>query len=200
MSTPADGPGWLLRQFATGLVAGLAGKSEASPRAPAPGETELTTLRSAWLCHRCPVCGHSFRVGDRVRHVAQGCTVHAIPGLCPTAAEAAVEPEAGGDILRDAFLAGLERACPLPTNVPVHRLVRGHNLLAPPAPGLPRHYCRVCGHTFRPGEIVIICPCHPDAPKCRVGVHRDHIRNLWCWDEWRQANPDISKRPCLAMS
>lgn len=187
--------------FRAGLEAGLAGKEEPRRKSGAADpDGETTTLRSRWLHRRCPVCGHSFRPGDRVRSTASGETVHAMPGLCQSGDGDAATVGRRDEAQRDAFFTGLERACPLPTDVPVRRLAEGHPLLAPPAPGLPRHACRVCGHTFRPGELVVVCPCQPDEPRCRAAVHRDHVNQLWCWDEWQRANPEGTERPCLAMS
>jgi hypothetical protein len=199
--------------FRTGLAAGLAGKEEMRPAvsAPtAPGDTELTTLRSAWLHRRCPVCGHSFRPGDRVRRTPAGETVHVMPGLCLSEETQPADEAQGNSPEQEAFFAGLEAACPVPDDVQVRRLTPGHPLLAPPMPGLLRHACRVCGRTFRPGELVVICPCAPNAPHCQAAVHRDHIRQLWCWDEWHreeqerkalaQAKSGRSDDRCLALS
>jgi hypothetical protein len=74
----------------------------------------------------------------------------------------------------------------LPTDVPLLRLTGEHWLLAPPRAGFRRHACRVCGHTCRPLDQVVICPCDPLQPCCRVAVHRDMFKQLYCYDHWRQ--------------
>jgi hypothetical protein len=84
--------------------------------------------------------------------------------------------------LRD-FFAGLNAAWPIPQDIPLIRLEVGHPLLAPPEHGHARASCRVCGHTFRPSDRVVICPCSPDQPKC--------------WDEWVRARKEET---CLGMS
>ena len=84
------------------------------------------------------------------------------------------------------FFKGLAEAWPLPVDVPLVRLEGDHWLLAPPRAGFRRPACRVCGHSFLPLDHVVICPCDPVNPRCRVAVHRDIFRQMHCYDQWVQ--------------
>jgi len=105
---------------------------------------------------------------------------------------------------RNEFYAGLEAAWPMPDNLPVKRLKADDLLLAPPRMGHGRASCRVCGYTFREGDQVVLCPCHPDEPRCRAAVHRDLLRQLHCWDMWKRRQDEFRKKGkgeiCLGMS
>lgn len=161
-------------------------------------EHHVTGVRSRWVSRRCPVCGHSFRLGDEVILYPDGGVVHDTPGLrCASEAgqQAAGSTPTSGTYTD--FFAGLNQACPLPASVPVVQLVAEHPLLVPPQRGHARRACRVCGHTFRPFDHVVICPCFPNAPRCAAVVHRDPWRQLYCWDEWQRAG---NTKTCLGMS
>ena len=182
----------------TRFEAGLAGGLDEAAAAIVEG-VAVTGLRSRWLHRLCARCGHSFRVGDRVRVGEDGAAVHDMPGLCVPAGIGAETISEAVSADRRAFLTAMEAVCSPPRLVPTLRLEPGHPLLASPSPGLRRAYCRICGHTFRLLEQVVICPCDPDEPRCRVAVHRDAARQLHCWDDWLRAHPDAGSRPCLGL-
>jgi hypothetical protein len=142
----------------------------------------VTHAFSWWNTATCTGCGHTFRRGDRVRadpvlrvvrhlDAALGC-------LTPAGDGHGAEPV--GD-----FVAGLLDEFPLPPELPAVRTDDVHGLLAPPDRGFARNACLVCGHTFRPDEFVIVCPCRPAERRCRAAVHRDPIRGLVCRENWR---------------
>lgn len=174
-----------------------AGEAAARDPANAPtvvtGGRATTTLRSPWLHLRCRVCGHTFRTGDEVE-IEDGAAVHASAMLpCAGAADAATP----ADPDTNAFFAGLDETWPPPRDLPVVRLEAGHFLLAPPVAGFRRRTCAVCGHTFRPHDHVVFCPCFPQAPRCQVAIHRDPIHGLHCWEDW---NPGAHRLHCPATS
>lgn len=153
---------------------------------PQSGGTTITTTLSRWLGLPCRTCRHTFRVGDRV-HLDGGQVQHLDPaldcGTTPTATE-----EDGDSEGRD-FGRGLLEAWPPASGEPV-RLAATDWRIPRRDPGPPAPTCPVCAHTFRPGDMVIICPCArptdtPDQPRCRLAVHRDPVSGLTCWDDWR---------------
>jgi len=181
--------------FEAGLAVGL--DPDGQPpggHSDAVGTRRPTTLRSRWLHRRCLACGHSFRLGDEVALRPDGWVLHDMPGLRCAGGEATMPPD---PTAQRNFFAGLDAAWPLPDDITPLRLEAGHDLLAPPYQGHARASCRICGHTFRPGDQVIICPCSPEAPKCRAAVHRDTLHQLHCWDEWIR---ERSEPTCLGMS
>ncbi|MEU7908508.1 hypothetical protein [Actinoplanes sp. NPDC049118] len=145
----------------------------------------MTTTDSPWFADRCRTCGHSFRTGDHVRvgpdgrveHLAAELSCAATGGEDPGDSESAV-----------AFSAGA---------LTTWRPVGGADVIVLPAndwrvrrsPGGRRAACPVCGHTFRAGESVIVCPCAVQtpgrAPICGLAVHRDPAAGLVCWDHWQ---------------
>ena len=150
----------------------------------------VITRSSSWWNHLvCKTCGHTFRRGDRVLVDAVERTVqHLVPGLAcgtDTAGESAADgTPAGRD--RDAFATGLLRTWP--PNVGVTRLNAGDWRI--PRPGSRRQapVCLYCGHTFRAGEYVVVCPCKTamgEAAVCGTAVHRDPAAGLPCWDNWQ---------------
>lgn len=160
------------------------------------GASGVTTTQSSswWNFLRCATCGHTFRRGDRVLVDPAARTVaHLDPGLaCGTVpGEAPGGPGDGAAAGRDRaeFAAGLLGTW-APT-APVTRIGAGDWRL--PRPGNARRLapaCLYCGHTFRPGEYVVACPCHAAAglpPACGAAVHRDPAAGLPCWDNWRPA-------------
>ncbi len=191
--------------FDQGVAAGLDPDSRLAPEqsrlfgsASREQERRVTGMRSPWVYRRCSTCGHSFRLGDEVILGSSGEVVHDMPGLrCAPAASPDTPPPTAAWGRYEDFFAGLNQACPLPLDVPVLRLVGEHPLLAPPQRGHARLACRVCGHTFRPSDHVVICPCFPDAPRCVAAIHQDPWRQLYCWDEWRRAG---DRNICLGMS
>ncbi len=192
--------------FEQGLAAGLDPDSPARPPTfmEDPGDRKtITNLRSRWLHQRCKVCGHSFRLSDEVLIRGNGRVVHDMLGL-RCGGERAGEDDANESEDRAQFFMGLDAAWPMPADAPVVLLEAGHPLLAPPLQGHSRASCRVCGHTFRPYDQVVVCPCSPHAPRCQAAVHRDLLRQLHCWDEWMRRPKGLKRKGenviCLGMS
>lgn len=167
----------------------------------------LITKSSSWWNHRrCHTCGHTFRRGDRAlidspartaQHLMPRLTCGSAPGTPRTpgalgalgAAEPAGGAEGTGD--RDEFALGLMSTWP--PNMPVTRLAPDDWRIPRPGDGRQAPTCLYCGHTFRPAEYVVICPCQPDRPACGAAVHRDPAAGLPCWDRWR---PDGTLARC----
>jgi len=183
-SPPAD--------FEPGIEAGQ------FPRAPvdAAGRT-LTTASSRWLGIRCAQCHHTFRRGDLVLASASLASIrHLNPQLnCGSAEPGAGDYLAGGDERAwdaEDFVRGLHDEWPPITRVPVYRLTHDDWQVTGPRSGPDSPTCRGCGHTFRAGEQVIICPCagaegDPRREYCQIAVHRDPAVGLCCWDDWAPA-------------
>ncbi|HET9895630.1 MAG TPA: hypothetical protein VFQ44_11945 [Streptosporangiaceae bacterium] len=154
----------------------------------------VTRLSSWWNHLRCLRCGHTFRRGDSVRVNDRERTVlH----LAPVLNCGIPRPEdAGADEEIAAFREGLRLAWPATQGVRLRRLA-ADDWRIPKGPDDVReaNVCLECGHTFRPGEYVIVCPCRPeqaagpDGPTldagCGRAVHRDPAAGLSCWDSWR---------------
>jgi hypothetical protein len=152
-----------------------------------PSGPQVTSRRSPWLHRRCRVCGHSFRVGDRVRIGQGGAVAHDMPMLRCCGGDTDADAQATLLLEERQFYAGLAAGWPMALSRELTRLEPGHPLLAPPRAGHRRASCRVCGHSFRPGDLVLICPCSPARPICRAAVHRDLLHQLHCWDIWQAA-------------
>jgi len=162
------------------------------PRVPvdSAGRT-LTTGSSHWLGMRCTTCHHTFRRGDLV---LVGADLAATRHLDPSLRCGSPEPADEDQVVASAeepggFVAGLLAAWPPITGVPVYELTAGHWQVTGPRSGPGSPTCRGCGHTFRPGDHVIICPCagpenDPRRAYCQTAVHRDPARGLCCWDDW----------------
>jgi hypothetical protein len=175
------------------LAAGEESALDPANETIAIGGKATTTLQSPWLHLRCKVCGHTFRPGDAVEVGQGGRVVHATAEL-PCHGKGAtswINPEA------TEFFRGLDEAWPPPAGLAVYRLEVGHFLTAPPRAGFRRRTCAVCGHTFRPQDHVVLCPCFPQSPRCQVGIHRDPVHGLHCYDEW---NPGAYRLHCPATS
>jgi hypothetical protein len=143
-----------------------------------------TTSRSPWLGKPCARCGHTFRRGDRVEAAWEAAEEVRHGGVCPdeeTAAAALSSRE------REAFYAGVASAHPPPPGLVLERLLPGDPRLTSPGPAGRRPSCVICGHTLRPFDEVVVCPCSPEAPLCRGAVHRDAIRTMYCFDEWQKS-------------
>ncbi len=167
----------------------------------------VTSPGSWWNHTRCTSCGQTFRRGDHVR-VIEGTSqsvIHADPWLdCPpreevaagdrSVAHRATADTSGGDRISDAaeFAAGLLGAYPVAGKVPVIPLKPDDWRVARPGGILPPR-CLYCGHTFRAGEHVVVCPCRPHDMLCGTAVHRDPAAGLNCWEAWR---PDSSLSVC----
>lgn len=158
------------------------------------GGAVVTRLSSWWNHLRCRRCGHTFRRGDRVRvNDRERTVVHLAPDLdCGV-------PRPGSQDAEDeiaAFRDGLRSAWPATSGTRLRRLA-DDDWRIPKGPDDVRdaNVCLHCGHTFRPGEYVIVCPCRPEqpaglggprmAPGCGRAVHRDPAAGLSCWDSWR---------------
>ena len=172
------------------------------------GADTITTGKSRWLGTRCTTCNQTFRPGDRVRvwadrtvsHLdpALGCRREAAPAedrepeeMADEAPAVAAEPPgpAGPPDGTDLFAEGLHIAWPPVNNVLVFRLTHRNWQVTTPGGGPTSPVCPGCGHTFRAGNMVIICPCADagDDPRrqfCQLAVHRDPARGLCCWDDW----------------
>jgi hypothetical protein len=158
------------------------------------GGRAVTTLLSSWLHTRCTTCGHTFRTGDEVEVSPDGTVRHQSPLLaCASGETAEAAPSA---VVRE-FFAGLDEAWPPPREMQVIRLEAGHDLLAPPVAGFQRHTCAVCGHTLRPHDSVVLCPCSPMRPVCAVAIHRDPFHGLHCLEAW---NPGGTLKYCPVTS
>lgn len=168
-----------------GIEAGL--EPQASFADNGAGGVLTTRTSSWWNFRRCKTCGHTFRRGDRVLIDAKARTVaHLMPGLAcgPVPDDAATS--AGTD--REEFTAGLLGTWP--PNVPVTRIEADDWRVPQPGSGTRAPDCKYCGHTFRSGEYVVICPCRAfrgEAPACGTAVHRDPAAGLPCWDKWQPA-------------
>lgn len=156
----------------------------------APDET-TTTLVSWWNHLECQSCGHTFRRGDRVRYDGPTSTVtHLDPalGCAVPAGESRQRPAAESTPLAAdlaEFADGMDATWPPAGNTPVSRLDASDWRTIRPRPPLGRDRCLYCGHTFRPDEHVIICPCSPADPVCGAAVHRDPAAGLICWESWQ---------------
>jgi hypothetical protein len=144
---------------------------------------------SWWHPHRCTTCGHTFRRGERVRlDQVTGRVWHLDPVLgCRRDDGVAADPGLAAADLEAlaALLDGIDASWHVAGDVPVVPADSDPELLAPPVGGLPRKECLNCAHSFRPGELVVICPCNPRAPECHYAVHRDPGLGLACWEKWR---------------
>ncbi|MFI5893097.1 hypothetical protein ACIA5D_23605 [Actinoplanes sp. NPDC051513] len=145
----------------------------------------VTGVTSWWHNDRCTHCGHTFRRNDVVQVDGRTRTVtHLDPVL-----SCEVEGEPGTDDADvSAFVSGLLAAWPTAGDVPTVSTDEASYLLAPADRGFRRRSCLVCAHSFRPAEMVIICPCEPAERRCRAAVHRDPAQGLVCWEAWLPAS------------
>jgi hypothetical protein len=142
----------------------------------------ITRSSSWWNRTRCQTCGQTFRRGDpALVDSAARTALHLVPGLDCGADPGSSSALSSAD--RDAFAVGMLSTWP--ANVPVSRLAPSDWRL--PRRGSPREAptCLYCGHTFRAGEYLVICPCQPGQPACAAAVHRDPAAGLPCWDRWQ---------------
>jgi hypothetical protein len=145
------------------------------------GRSAVTHVSSPWYGEVCTTCAHTFRRGDEVARQAQtGDMQHLDPALrCATSADAA--PQGGADTAE--FTEGLRQAWPPRNGIPITTLasdarqVARHGDRRPPL-------CQACGHTFRAGESVVLCPCYPyDPGPCVSAMHRDPGAGMPCWEQ-----------------
>jgi hypothetical protein len=202
----AEGPSGTAYEFLVGQAGGRR-DSGGLPQSEEPG-AEVTVVTSQLLRKlgragtTCPVCHHSFRLGEQISlHRSDSATgvvlkhhSRRLDCLNPQAAE---DASAAAEL----FHRGLDEANPPPKELCTVRLHRDHPLLRlipGPGGGPPgRHRCWVCGHTFRPGEMVIHCTCSPSSPNCSCAVHRDPDHGLVCYDDWKAQHPAV---PCLMLN
>jgi hypothetical protein len=195
-----DGRDEIAAELQYGITLGLTPRQDLDE---ADGET-VTMLSSWWNHLRCTRCGHTFRRGDRVRVSQRTRTAeHLVAGLnCGQAADAEAAASAGTDVA--AFREGLLAAWPAPEGTRIMRLPAGDwRIPSGPADVRDSNACLQCGHTFRAGEYVVVCPCRPTLPLlpggtprpagCGRAVHRDPAIGLSCWESWR---PDGSVAVC----
>ena len=194
------------QQFEQGCEAGQ------YPR-PATASVDGATLTigtSPWLGMRCGTCNQTFRRGDQVWANPDRGIQHLVPALhCASARPglgggadeadgdavptgAIVSPAAAASVSYDAeqFTAGLLREWPPLNGAPVTTLTQRDWQVTRPGSGPASVVCPGCGHTFRAGDTVIICPCAESEDderyaSCQLAVHRDPAAGLACWDDWR---------------
>jgi hypothetical protein len=153
--------------------------------------TTITTGTSPWLGIRCRTCNQTFRRGDRVRLDPVHGIQHLVPGV-HCAPDMPSDTADGAPSRRDTerFTAGLVTEWPPLNGAPVRALTEQDWQVTRPGSGPASAVCPGCGHTFRAGDTVIICPCavRPDDVRresCELAVHRDPAAGLACWDDWR---------------
>ncbi len=156
----------------------------------------VTNPASSWNHERCRRCGQTFRRGDAVEVTVRPdyVVVHTDPWMScgGTSVGEAGGHESPGRNDAAGFAAGLLTAFPVAGGIPVLQLPAGDWRVATPDRVDPPR-CLYCGHTFRVGEHVVVCPCGPLTPKCGAAVHRDPAAGLSCWEAWR---PDSSLSVC----
>lgn len=195
MSTPEPNPTGTDRpeaQLKTRFELGLAAARDPVNRGALRGGPAITTLQSPWLFRHCPVCAHSFRIGDPVL-IDVDHSIRHDSALLPCSGRQVAAPPRPAEI--SDFFTGLDAAWPPPPGLKLHRLQPGHELLA--LRGSERPICAYCGHSLRPHDQIVICPCRPAHPMCRIALHRDPMNGLNCWDAWC---PDGKPTYCLATS
>jgi hypothetical protein len=189
--TATSRPGDAISRFEFGVTAG---QFPQPAEAPAGGEV-ITAGSSQWLGIRCRTCNQTFRRGDRVLLSGPGMVTHLDPRLnCAVPpSDEAVPDEAGQDEAAGSqtrrFTAGLLAAWPPRGDVLPVTLSERDWQVTRPRSGPASPVCPGCGHTFRAGDAVIICPCGrataDGRPACGLAVHRDPAIGLACWDDWR---------------
>lgn len=175
----------LKQEFDRGIAAAM---DPVNDNAIEKGGKAITTLNSYWLARFCPVCQHTFRLGDVVFIDEQGTVCH-FSALLPCRKGAEVFPSVSKET--SVFFEGMDETYPPPDDVRIVRLKEGDELLAPTSRQFRRRRCAVCGHTFRLNDHVVICPCSPNEPRCITAIHRDTIHGLHCFDAW---NPGANKQ------
>jgi hypothetical protein len=142
----------------------------------------VTSADSIWLADYCDECGHTFRRGDSVfvRYGPPLTIRHHSPGL-PCWSGDGEDGQVADEERARVFHEALDASNPPPAGTNTERLQPGHFLLVDVRPRL---QCAFCSKTFRPFEMAMICPCSPEDPKCRLGVHRDPGRGNDCYDAW----------------
>lgn len=169
----------ITREFELGIASSF---DPANEQVIEHGGEALTTLTSPWLFKVCSVCKHTFRRNDVVYIEPDGSVYHNSPTL-PCHKRGTYD--ATGSTTESAqFFAGLYEAFPTTLEAHVRRLAADDPLVAPPVKGFTRMKCKGCGHTLRPNDQVILCPCSPAHPICQTAIHRDPEHGLYCFDMW----------------
>jgi hypothetical protein len=159
----------------------------------------ITRLESDWTYTHCKKCSHTFRIDDTVFITPDGNVNHDHILLNCS------ENQSGADIIITeevvSYYKGITEAYFADKSIKF-QLVSPENdetayLIKPPFNGFKRNKCGICSHTIREHDIVVICPCSPDAPRCKIAVHLDPFRGLNCWGAW---NSNIIERYCPAFS
>jgi hypothetical protein len=147
----------------------------------------VTQKSSSWAYQFCTTCGHTFRRGDRVLRGADGSVRHLDARLRCAVTDESVTATATDEAR--AFAEGLLAAWPPAAHVEVVTLAAGDWRIARAGRALSAPVCVQCAHTFRPGEMVVVCPCQPaPAPgsvRCGKAIHRDPAAGLPCWESWK---------------
>jgi hypothetical protein len=177
---------------------GVAGTQLPASAGARPAGDTVTTKSSPWLRERCRTCGQTFRRGDTVRVAGSGDVRHLDPALrCAGGSAAAAVTDPAAEAARAEFAAGLAAVWRPLDGSPVVRLTASDWQVTRPDSGPVSPECPGCGHTFRAGDQVLVCPCpddlddprrRPADPRvvgCGVTVHRDPDAGLACWDDWR---------------
>jgi hypothetical protein len=188
-------PGSQAAELEDGISLGLAPQPELE--VAGPGGVAVTRLSSWWNHLHCRRCGHTFRHGDTVQVSQPDRTVvHLVPGLGCGAASTAGSGAAAEQVAM--FRDGLMSSWPPGPELRVRRLTADDwRLPSGPDDRREANVCLHCGHTFRAGEYVVICPCRPavaagpgrpaGAAACGRAVHRDPAAGLLCWESWQPA-------------
>lgn len=145
-----------------------------------------TTLTSPWLNDHCSGCGHTFRVGDKVREDSSGKMRHDSFALPCSGVRGFAEIQPSERDIHD-LITGMFETWPQAYAKPIV-LAEDHPLTRSRLNGK-RANCPVCGHTLRPRDTVMVCPCHAiEGPKfhgiqCQIAVHHDALHGHFCFAE-----------------
>ena len=157
------------------------------------GGVAITTLSSAWLYKTCRSCQHSFRLDDTVQITREGEIYHDME-LLRCSGEPAERDELITNEISDFYDGILETYTPdagFSASILTSENEAVAHLLAPAVYGFKRYHCGICRHTLRKNDIVVLCPCSPDRPKCRMAIHWDPFRGLNCWGEWKSQKAEL---------
>lgn len=150
------------------------------------GGPALTTLSSEWFFRKCTACAHTFRLDDAVFITPKEEVLHD-SFLLPCAGNTIGEEGVDYDEMLDYYNGVLQAYVPI-GSFPANIITPGNetvaHLLAEPLHGFKRYTCGICSHTLRQNDIVVLCPCSPQNPRCRMAIHWDPFRGLNCWGEW----------------
>jgi hypothetical protein len=126
------------------------------------------------------------RPAQQVSHLVPGlnCALKEIPGGYPDALGVAEEFARGFFSVR-------------PPGNRLTKLEKGDWRVAEVSPGRRRPVCLYCGHTFRPGEYVVICPCQAGGQEaaCGAAIHDDPASGYTCWERWRPEDGKVQVCP-----